>query len=126
MAGSVLALADADHSEVGRPSARLHRLLCARRPGRRSSCATCKGLPVDRPRALGIARMQATDLHPPLAVFLYRNRQWPIGQGSHPMTELLRVAAREVRIPVGLVQASSRRGTIRPFGEIAVVVPIGV
>lgn len=84
-------------------------------------------LAIQGPGTLRIARVQATDLHPPFAIPLDRDRRLG-GERLRPMTELLCVAARQVRITVDLVQASPGWGTIRPLREVAVILrraPLG-
>jgi hypothetical protein len=83
---------DNDYSEVHRP---LHRELApvsfAALIG--SDLLTADGKPpIQRPRAFGIARMQATDLYPPFAIFVY----WIRWSERRPVTELFGIAAREI------------------------------
>ena len=78
-------------------------------------------VPVARSRTLGIAGVQAPDLHAPLAVLLGRRRVCSRHGLLNTMAELFSVTAGQVRIAVSLVQTFGRWRPIRPFRKKAVI-----
>ena len=78
-------------------------------------------VPVARPRELGIAGVQATDLHAPLRTLLGRRHVCSRNGLLNTMAELFSITAGEVRIAVGFVQTLCRGRPIRPFGKEAVI-----